>query len=412
MRARPVRCFTHKHAAVSVFFLTLVGAGCTSKGSPPPSKKADGVPVTVASVVQRDVPVEVQVIGNVEAYSTVTIKAQVTGQLTKVYFQEGEYVKKGQLLFEIDPRPLQGMVNQMEANVAQNQAQLGQAQSNLRRDMAQEKYLQAQAERYARLFQEGIVSKDQSEQLAANADAVSQSVAADRAAVQSAQAAVGASRAAVANAKLQLSYTTIRSPIDGRAGYLMVKEGNLITSSMTDLITINQVQPIFVTFAVPEDQLAAIKQYMAQGKLPVSAIPQDGASAPETGELTLVDNTVDLATGTIKLKATFANPQHRLWPGQFIRVVLTLTTEPNALVVPTQAVQTGQEGPFVYVVKKDRTVESRQVVTGAQVGQVMVVQKGLAAGETVVTEGHLRLAPGMRVQIRKGEENTRPGKGA
>ncbi|HYM11419.1 MAG TPA: efflux RND transporter periplasmic adaptor subunit [Bryobacterales bacterium] len=368
--------------------------------------------MTVASVVQRDVPVDVQVIGNVEAYSTVTIKAQVTGQLTKVYFQEGEYVKKGELLFEIDPRPLQGMVNQAEATVAQNQAQLGQAQSNLRRDMAQEKYLQAQAERYARLFQEGIVSKDQSEQLAANADAVSQSVAADRAAVQSAQAAVGASRAAVANAKLQLSYTTIRSPIDGRAGYLMVKEGNLITSSMTDLITINQVQPIFVTFAVPEDQLAAIKQYMAQGKLPVSAIPQDGASAPETGELTLVDNTVDLTTGTIKLKATFANPQHRLWPGQFIRVVLTLTTEPNALVVPTQAVQTGQEGPFVYVVKKDRTVESRPVVTGAQVGQEMVVQKGLAPGETVVTEGHLRLAPGMRVQIRKSEEAARSSKGA
>ncbi len=390
--------------AVPVIGFLLLAVGCTSKGSPPSaSKKGDGVPVTVAKVVQKSVPVDIQVIGNVEAYSTITVKAQVTGQLTKVHFREGDFVKEGDLLFTIDPRPFEAQLNQAEANLARAEAQLNQARANLSRDQAQEKYVRSQAERYARLAEEGIVSRDQSEQMRASAEAAAQLVAADAAAVKSAEASVVADRAAVANARVQLSYTAIRSPINGRTGNLAVKEGNLVTANSSDLITINQVHPIFVTFAVPETQLASIKQYMATSKLPVLASPQDNAAVQETGVLAFVDNTVDSSTGTIKLKGSFANEDNRLWPGQFVRVTLRLTTQSNALVVPNQAVQAGQEGSFVYVVKEDRTVESRPVVAGARVDQDLVIQRGLQPGETIVTEGHLRLAPGMRVQIRGGE---------
>lgn len=393
--------------------IALVGAGCTSKGSdPPPARKGEGgVPVAVATAVQKDVPIDIQVIGNVEAYAGITIKAQVTGLLTQVHFREGDYVKKGDLLFTIDQRPFEAQLNQVEANLARDEAQRGQAEANLSRDMAQEKFLRAQVSRYAQLAAEGITSKDQLEQMQANSDALSQAVNADRAAVRSAEAAVTAGRAAVANSKLLLGYTTIRSPLDGRTGNLVVKEGSLVTANMTDLITINQVEPIYVTFAVPEANLPAVKQHMAEHKLPVMAMPQDGASTHETGELTFVDNAVDATTGTIKLKGTFGNSDHQLWPGQFVRVVLRLATKPNALVVPNQAVQTGQDGSFVYVVKQDRTVESRPVATGSRVDQDIVVEKGLNPGEIVVTEGHLRLVPGMRVQVRQGDGTNRRTKG-
>lgn len=389
--------------------LALLALGCASKGSQPPaaSKKAD-VPVSVTNVVQKDVPLDLQVIGNVEAYSTITVKTQVTGQLTKVSFQEGDYVKKGDLLFTIDTRPYEADLNQAEANLARDEAQLNQAQANLSRDMSQEQYLEAQAARFARLFQEGIISKDQAEQQRASAGAIAQVVNADRAAIKSAEAAVTAGRAAVANSKVRLSYTTIRSPIDGRTGNLAVKEGNLVTANMSDLITINQVQPIYVTFSVPESNLPAIKRYMIDSKLPVMSAPQDGSSAPEIGELTFVDNTVDPTTGTIKLKGTFANTDRKLWPGQFVRVTLRMATQSNALLVPNQAVQAGQDGSFVYVVKQDRTVEARPVTPGSRVNEDIVINRGLQPGETVVTEGHLRLAPGMRIQLRGGRDKRGP----
>jgi multidrug efflux system membrane fusion protein len=386
-----------------LILLALVADGCTSTGSPPPAaKKGDGVPVVVAKVTQRNVPLDIQVIGNVEPYTSIVVKAQVTGLLTKVDFREGDHVKNGDLLFTIDPRPFEAQLNQAEANLARAEAQLNQALANLNRDMAQEKYARSQAERYQRLVEEGIISRDQAEQMRAAAEAAAQSVNADRAAVNSAEASVVADRAAVANAKVQLSYTVIRSPIDGRTGNLAVKVGSLVTANATDLITINQIEPIFATFAVPENHLASIKQYMSQGKLPVLAAPQDAASVQETGELAFVDNTVDPATGTIKLKGVFSNRNRNLWPGQFVRVTLRLATESNALVVPNQAVQAGQGGSFVYVVKPDRTIESRPVVVGSRVDQDLVIRRGLEPGETVVTEGHLRLAAGMRVRIRGG----------
>jgi len=386
------------------------GTGATAAKSDAPGGKGGGrggrggdVPVTVAHASNRDVPVEIQVIGNVEAYSAITVKAQVGGQLLGVFFKEGDFVKKGEKLFEIDQRPLEAAYNQAAANIQRDNAVLLQARANKARDEANAKYQDAQAKRYAELFQAGVISKDQAEQLRAAADASAQAVNADNAAIASAQAAVGASTATAENAKVQLGFTTIYSPINGRTGNLTVKQGNVVTANNMDLMTINQVEPIYVTFAVPENQLSGIKKYMAMGSLTVRARPQDAETGEEErGALTFVDNSVDVTTGTIKLKGTFPNTDHKLWPGQFVRVILRLTTEKNAVVVPNEAIQTGQTGPFVYVVKEDKTVESRPVVTGSRVEQDMVVSEGLATGETVVTEGQLRLAPGSKVSVKDG----------
>jgi multidrug efflux system membrane fusion protein len=368
------------------------------------------VPVVVAKVAQKNVPIEVAVVGNVEAYSTITVIPQVGGALTEVYFHEGDYVKKDAKLFTIDPRPLEAQLAQLEANLSRDRALLGQAQANLARDTASEVYARSQAQDYTKLFDQGITSKQQMDQLKSSADSLTQSLLADKAAIESARAQIKADEAGIDNAKVQVSYTTIVSPIDGRTGNLMVKRGNVVSANQTNLITITQVEPIYVTFSVPEATLADVKRYMAQGKLPVTVKPQDGAAVQDRGDLTFVDNTVDMTTGTIKLKGTFPNTDRRLWPGQFVNVVLRLTTRPNALVVPNQAVQSGQDGPFVFLVKEDRTVAVRPVVTGPRVDQDLVIESGLEEGETVVTEGQLRLAPGTRVQMRDSGGG-RPGGG-
>jgi membrane fusion protein, multidrug efflux system len=392
----------------SVWCALLVGlgltlAGCTGKSTQAATGRRGegGVPVTVATVTQKNVPLQIDVIGNVEAYSTITVKAQAGGELTQVHFHEGDYVKAGDLLFTIDQRPLKAMLNQSEANLAKDEAALGQAEANLVRDKAQQKYAQSQAERYGRLLQAGIVSKDQSEQMGSNADALAAAVNADEAAIRSARAAVVATKATLDNSRVQLEYTTIRSAINGRTGNIMVKQGNIVAANTVDLTTINQVEPIYVTFSVPEAQLPAIKRYMSESQLQVTATPQADTAVQERGVLTFVDNTVDTTTGMIKLKGTFANKDHRLWPGVFARVTLRLTMQPDMVVVPNQAVQTGQEGAFVFVVKSDRTVESRPVVTGSRIDQEIVISSGLRPGETVVTEGQLRLGPGVRVQPRE-----------
>ena len=410
---------------LAIAFLALTFAGCNGtgasasggagaeKGGGKSGRKGGGgdVPVTVATATQRDVPVEVQVIGNVEAFSTISLKAQVTGQITNVYFKEGDFVKKDELLFTIDQRPLEAALNQMQANLAKDQAVLGQAQANLAKDSAQAKYQESQAVRYAQLFEQKVVSRDQMEQMRANADAIAQTVQADKATIESANASIGASRAGVENARVQLGYTTIRSPIAGRTGNLTVKQGNIVTANSQELMTINQVEPIYVTFSVPEAQLTAIKRYSAQGKLPVRARPQDESAPEDTGVLSFIDNNVDMTTGTIKLKGRFENTAHRLWPGQFVRVTLRLTTRQGATVVPNEAIQSGQNGSFVYVVKPDRTVDSRAVTVGARVDQDMVIESGLQPGEIVVTEGQLRLAPGSRVTVRDGRGGGGGGRG-
>ena len=395
---------------ISLAGLLGVLIGCTSgqvsatgPGGGRGGKKGGGgdVPVTVATATEKTVPVEIQVIGNVEAYSTISVKAQVGGELTNVYFHEGDYVKKRDALFTIDPRPFQASLNQALATVAKDEASLGQARANLARDSANLRYQESQATRYQELFKGGIISKDQSEQLTATADATTQAVAADKAAIESAQAELAASKAAVDASRIQLSYTSIPSPIDGRTGNLTIKQGNVVAPNL-ELITITQVEPIYVTFSVPEAQLSDIKRYMAQRKLPVRARLQDEEGTEETGVLTFVDNAVDTTTGTIKLKGTFENHDRKLWPGQFVRVTLRLSTRPNAIVVPNQAIQTGQNGTFVWVVKPNRSVEVRNVTASLRVDQDMVVDQGLEAGKTVVTEGQLRLAPDSRVVVRDG----------
>ena len=365
-----------------------------------PNKQPAVVPVNAATVAVENVPLQVTAIGAVEAYSTVSVKSEVEGQITKVFFKEGDYVKKGDPLFTIDPRPAQANYQQSAANLSKSVAQQRQAEANLIKDQAQARTAAAQAQRYAGLYDQGIISKDQYEQVRTNAEALAAVVKADEAAIATARESVGAAKAVVEGAKVQLSYSSIRSPIDGRTGTLMINQGNIVRANDTNpLVVINQVNPIYVTFSVPESQLADIKRYSSQGMLPVQAvIPQDSGT-PEQGTLNFIDNTVDRATGTVKLKATFANDARRLWPGQFVNVTMTLTTENNATVVPTQAVQTGQQGQYVFVVKPDQTVESRAVTVSRTTNNVAIITNGLTAGETVVTDGQLRLRPGSKVQI-------------
>jgi multidrug efflux system membrane fusion protein len=356
-------------------------------------------------VTRKDVPLDLLLVGNVEAYLTITVKAQVSGELTRVSFREGDYVKRGELLFTIDPRQLEAQLSQAQANLARDEAQLGLVEANLARDKAQEKYAEAQVSRYVTLLEHALISKEQAEQVRPRAEAASAAVEADEAAIRSARATVAATRATVENIKVQLGYTSIRSPIDGRTGNLNVKQGNVVTANSTDLMTINQVQPIYVTFSVPEARLPEIRKSQL-----VLATPQTTTAIMETGEVAFIDNAVDPTTGTIKIKGTFANKERKLWPGEFVRVTLRLGTQQNALVVPNQVVQTGQEGSYVFVIKDDRTAEMRPVVTGARVDQDLVVEKGLRIGETVVAEGQLRLAPGMRVQIQSSQDEPPKGR--
>jgi multidrug efflux system membrane fusion protein len=358
---------------------------------------AGAAPVVTAKVTEKDVPVDIAAIGNVEASISVSVRSQVTGQLEQVYFREGDFVKKGEQLFTLDQRPFKAALAQADANMIRDKALLAQAEAQLSRDAANAEYQQLTAERNTQLNTRGIISKDTAEQARAAADASAALVKADKAAVESARAQVDAQQAMVDTARVSLDYCVIHSPIDGRTGNLTVKGGNLVTANTTELMTIAQVQPIFVTFSVPAVHLPTVKRHMSDGQLSVTAIPQDADAQPVTGKLLFVDNSVDVTTDTIKLKATFVNADRRLWPGQFARVSLRLATLSNAVVVPSQAVQTGQDGQYVFVVKPDSTVEQRAVTSTQRVDQDMVIDKGLKLGETVVTEGQLRLEPGSKV---------------
>jgi multidrug efflux system membrane fusion protein len=344
--------------------------------------------------------VEINAVGNVEAFSTIVVRARIEGQLMKVHFREGDNVKKGDRLFLIDPRPYDEAIRQAEANLARDQALLRQAEANLQRDMAQEKYARAQAARYQQLFVEGVIAKQQADQFLTDADVKAEAVKADRAAIESARSAVRADMAALDNARLQRSYCEIFAPVDGRAGELKIKEGNLVKTTDAELVTLNQIHPVFVTFSVPEKELRIIRKYMQSGSLKVLASPPGSTDSSEVGRLSFIDNQVDQTTGTVKLKGTFPNAGTKLWPGEFVNVRLRLTEQPNASVVPSQAVQTGQTGDYVYVLRPDATVEARPVVSGIKVGELVVIEHGLKPGEKVVKEGQLRLAPGMRVTIK------------
>ena len=392
---------------VIVFILILLLAGCSSeKAAAVAQQQAPAAPVLVSKAMLKSVPIEIQSVGNAEAYSSVSVKSQIGGELTVVDFKEGTDVRKGDRLFVIDPRPYESQVAQAEATLAKDKAQLQAAQANLSKEMAQEEFAQAQAKRYSELLQKGLLAPDSAEQFNAQAKAASEAVRADRAAIDSMQANIAADQAALDRAKLQLEYCTIRSPIDGRTGQLMVKQGNVVKANDVDLLTINQLHPIYVTFTVPEINLPLIKTRMAAGKVSVVVYLQGQDEAVETGTLSFIENTVDSATGTIRLKALFDNRADKLWPGQFVRVVVRLNDLSNSIVVPVTAVQTRQDGKFVFVVKPDMTVEARPVVPGRTIERDVVIEKGLSEGESVVTTGQLRLVPGSRIQIKANSSST------
>jgi multidrug efflux system membrane fusion protein len=364
------RTSTNAGAMTALVALSLILSACTTRTAETAPNLA--VPVTVAKAEQKTVPINLTAIGTAEAFSTVSIKSQVNAILEQVHFKQGDFVKKGDLLFTLDARPFQ--------------SSLAQAQANLARDKAQEELNQVQATRYEKLFAAGVAPREQYDQMRANADAQ--------------QALVHADEAAVESAKLQLQYCTIYSPVDGRTGALQVYPGNLVKENdVPVLVVINEISPIFVDFAVPEQYLGVVKKYMTGGRLQIQSTPY-GDTVPETGYLTFVDNNVDNTTGTIKLKGTFPNGDHRLWPGQFSTVSLRLAEEEKATVVPSQAVQTGASGDFIFVVKSDSTAESRPVKVARQIDGETVISSGVAPGDTVVTDGQLRLIPGIKVQVK------------
>jgi multidrug efflux system membrane fusion protein len=361
--------------------LLAAAVGCSRAAK----KETPTAPVLVAMAVATNVPVQIDPppVGHVMAISTATVHSQIGGIISTVNIQEGQEVKKGDLLFTIDPRP--------------SQAALAAARANFARDQAQLENLKIQFNREQKLFDQKLVSQDEYDTSRAGMDALVGTVAADQ--------------AAITNAELNLEFCQIRSPIDGKTGGLQAHAGNVVKAPDDTLLTINQTHPIYVEFAVPEQYLPEIKKQMAGKALAVQATFENMDGPPTQGELTFVDNAVDMTTGTINLKATFPNEDNSLWPGQFVQVVLTLSELMDAIVVPSQAVQMGQGGQFVYVVNQNPTnaaeqiVENRPVKTGIPFGGETVVQSGLKAGETVVTDGQLRLAPGVKVMVKSSGDS-------
>jgi multidrug efflux system membrane fusion protein len=379
----------------------LLLAGCSDNAAGKARVQVPPVPVMVSDAVEKTLPVQLTAVGNAQAYTSVGIKSQVNGQIMEVRFKEGQDVKKGDLLFVIDPRPFEAALRQAEAALGQRQAEVQQAQANLERDQAQLDNAKVQERRYRDLVDRELIAREQYDQLRTNWAALEATVAADRAAVENAKASTRAAQANVDSARLQLAYTTIRAPIDGRTGNLLVQSGNLLKGNDDNpIVVINQIHPIYVSFAVPEQNLTDIKKfYRSAGGLKVIARLPRQQETLATGDLSFVNNTVDMTTATIQLKATFANTDNVLWPGQFLDVSLVLTSR-TAIVVPSQAIQPGQKGPYVFVVKPDMTVESRPVVPGTRLGAETVIEQGVRGAERIVIDGQLRLIPGAKIEIR------------
>ena len=386
---------------------TSGGAGRGGRGG------GEVVPVEVAPVTQQDVPIQIKSIGNVEAQSTIAVRSQVEGTLMSVGFVPGQEVKKGAVLFMIDPRPLQAQLSTAEANLLKSMAAVRQGNDIVARDEATAANDRVVVARDLRLVEAGVIPREQYDNDVAKLRSSEATVRADQSSVANLQAAQKAEEATVQNARIQLSYTTIRAPLAGKTGNLAVTAGNLVRANdTTSMVTITTSSPIYVTFSVPERDLVRIRQSSGKEGLVVRGeIPGD-ESNPVMGKLSLVDNTVDPATGTVKLKATFVNDDRRLYPGQFVNVVMTLGTAMQAIVIPTQAVQVGQDKSFVYVAKADGTVEIRTVKTGTTMESMTVIEDGLKPGEQVVTDGQLRLVPGAKVQVKGQGGRGGQGQGA
>jgi membrane fusion protein, multidrug efflux system len=367
-------------AAALVAVLAAAGLGTyfVSDGRAKEGKGAGkgpaAVPVNVAAAQQQTVPVRLNAIGNVEAFSTVSLKARVDGQIVEVKFAEGQAVRKGEVLFRIDPRPYQAALRQAEANAM--------------RDIAARDQARSQATRYQELLDKNFISKEAFAQIRTNAE--------------TAEAVAGASQAALENARLNLEYCTITSPLDGYVGKVLLQAGNLVKANdVNALVVINQVRPIYVNFAVPEQSLPEVRKYMTAGPIAVEVVPPDPGVARVGGRLIFIDNAVDPSTGTIKLRAQFDNREAALWPGQFVNVSLRLYEQADAIVIPSSAVQTGPEGQYVYVIGPDSLAELRRVKVQRSDNERAIIATGLSKGEQVVTRGQLRLGPKTRVQIAK-----------
>ncbi len=334
------------------------------------------VPVTADIAAQKNIPIEIKAIGNIESYSTVSIKARVNGELQKVHFNEGQEVSKGKLLFTIDPRPFQAAVNEALARLEKDKALFSKTEDDYRR--------------YENLMQRGSISREQFDQVRANLSALKATIQADEAVVE--------------NARVQLGYTSIYSPVSGRTGNLLIDQGNMIKANDDNksLVVIEQIQPIYVSFTAPEANLHEIMNRFNRERLSVTVLPEGSKAVTEKGILSFFDNSVDSKTGTIRLKGTFKNQNKRLWPGQFVNVVLTLGDLKDVVTVPSQAVQNGANGTFVFTITPDNKVEYKPVSAGISYNGETVIEKGLLAGEKVVTDGHLRLTPGALVEITDG----------
>lgn len=356
------------------------------------SKKADAaanqraIPVVAAAVSTRDMPVYLRGLGSVIAFNTVTVKSRVDGELVKVNFKEGQEVKAGELLAQIDPRPYQVMLHQAQATQAKDEAQLVDAQINL--------------DRYTDLYKQGVIPKQQLDTQSSL--------------VQQLKGAVGADKAQVENARLQLVYSRITSPIGGRVGLRLVDAGNIVhATDANGMLVITQMQPIAVVFTLPEDYVPAVLQHMHKGDLQVAAYSRDDKTQLATGKLLTLDNVIDPTTGTDKLKAVFDNKERLLWPNQFVNMRLLLDVKKNATTVPVAALQTGNQGQFVFVVKPDKTVEVRQVKVGFTEANTASVDQGLNVGELVVTDGQDKLQPSSRVEVQQqGNGPNRQASGA
>jgi multidrug efflux system membrane fusion protein len=359
--------------AVAVFLVFQASRGSRADTQ----KSVPAVPVTTAPVVTKTVAVRIYAIGNVEPYTTVALKARVDGQIVSVHFKEGDEVRQGSVLFEIDPRPFAAMLKQAQANLLKDRALLDRATD--------------QEKRYKDLLGKNFISPDAYDQMRTNQATAAATVAADQAAIES--------------ARLSLEYCTIRSPITGYAGRIQIQQGNLVKANDANpLVTINQIVPVYTSFSVPEQNIADIRKYQADGQLKVQAAFTNAAHAPVPGKLSFIDNSADPTTGTIKLKAEYPNTDKALWPGQFVNVVLTLYEQKNAVVTPSASVQNGPNGQYVFVVKPDQTVELRNIKIARAEGDDTVVASGLQPGDQVVTAGQLRLAPGTRVNVGKGAQ--------
>jgi len=401
----------------SVLLVTALAAfftGCVNKAQQ--NFERPPAPVTVAPAVAQDVSNYLDALGKIVARETVSIQPQVSGRIMKIHFTDGANVKQGQLLFTIDTRPFEANLKQAQANLARDVALKKQAEANLSREVAREKWGRAQVDRYRTLVEQGVVAKEQYEQLRAEYDSLLANSEAARAIVRSADETIKVDNAAIETAKVQLSYCYIHSPIDGRAGQRLVDVGNVVNpgggssnnSESNALLVIDRLNPIYADFTISQANLSAVQDEMRQGSLTAEVRLPDAAGDPVTGQLTFVDNAVQNETGQVTLRATLPNPDQRFWPGRFVNVRLHLSTVQGAVLVPVSAPQMSANGSYVYVVKPDSTAEQRQVSLGQRQGDLIIVEKGVAAGEQIVTNGQLGVTPGGKVQIDQPREANSP----